>query len=116
MLTGMADAPLLEQLAEADILLIQGLPPDSDYRFKHAPIQDAAYENLPQEPATRRRSTAADSCTFVRPCFAERMPAARLHFGTRAGTKGGGGLNELLGGCPAKSSADGGIWFARPIN
>ena len=36
----------LERLAEADILLVQGLPPDSDYRFKHALIQDAAYENL----------------------------------------------------------------------
>jgi class 3 adenylate cyclase/predicted ATPase len=48
-LAGMEDAPLqiaLERLAEADILLVQGLPPDSDYRFKHALIQDAAYENL----------------------------------------------------------------------
>jgi predicted ATPase len=48
-LTGMADAALqaaLEQLAEADILLVQGAPPDCDYRFKHALIQDAAYENL----------------------------------------------------------------------
>ena len=46
---GMEDAPLqaaLEKLADADILLVQGLPPDSDYRFKHALIQDAAYENL----------------------------------------------------------------------
>ena len=45
----MADAPLqaaLERLAEADILLVQGLPPDSDYRFKHTLMQDAAYENL----------------------------------------------------------------------
>ena len=25
---------------------VQGLPPDADYRFKHALIQDAAYENL----------------------------------------------------------------------
>jgi class 3 adenylate cyclase/predicted ATPase len=46
---GTQDAPLqaaLEQLAEADILLVQGLPPESEYRFKHALIQDAAYENL----------------------------------------------------------------------
>ena len=46
---GMEDAALqaaLERLAEADILLVQGLPPESDYRFKHALIQDAAYENL----------------------------------------------------------------------
>jgi predicted ATPase len=48
-LAGIEDAPLqatLERLAEADILLVQGLPPDSNYRFKHALIQDAAYENL----------------------------------------------------------------------
>jgi predicted ATPase len=46
---GMEDATLqaaLERLAEADILLVQGLPPESDYRFKHALIQDAAYGNL----------------------------------------------------------------------
>ena len=46
---GMEDAPLqmaLDRLADADILLVQGLPPNSDYRFKHALIQDAAYENL----------------------------------------------------------------------
>jgi predicted ATPase len=36
----------LEQLVEADILLVQGLSPDSDYCFKHALIQEAAYENL----------------------------------------------------------------------
>ena len=46
---GMDDAPLqaaLDRLADADVLLVQGLPPDADYRFKHALIQDAAYENL----------------------------------------------------------------------
>jgi predicted ATPase len=46
---GIADAALeagLERLAEADILLVQGVPPLSEYRFKHALIQDAAYENL----------------------------------------------------------------------
>jgi len=48
-IAGMDDEPLqmaLERLAEADILLVQGLPPDADYRFKHALIQDAAYQNL----------------------------------------------------------------------
>ena len=47
--TGMEEAPLqtaLERLAEADILLVQGLPPEADYRFKHALILDVAYENL----------------------------------------------------------------------
>jgi predicted ATPase len=27
-------------------MLVQGLPPEADYRFKYALIQDAAYENL----------------------------------------------------------------------
>ena len=46
---GMDDSTLqtaLERLAEADTLLVQGEPPNSNYRFKHALIQDAAYENL----------------------------------------------------------------------
>jgi predicted ATPase len=46
---GMGDTPLqgaLDRLADADILLVQGQPPDADYRFKHALIQDAAYETL----------------------------------------------------------------------
>jgi hypothetical protein len=44
------EAVVLEQLAEADILLVQGFPPDCDYRFKHALIQDAAYENFLKSP------------------------------------------------------------------
>jgi class 3 adenylate cyclase/predicted ATPase len=47
--SGMEDPPLqlaLERLGEADILLVQGLLPNLNYRFKHALIQDAAYENL----------------------------------------------------------------------
>src|SRR5262245_51213266 len=46
---GMVDTPLqaaLDRLVDADTLLVQGLPPDAEYRFKHALIQDAAYENL----------------------------------------------------------------------
>ena len=46
---GMEDVLLqaaLEKLADADIVLVQGLPPASDYRFKHTLIQDVAYENL----------------------------------------------------------------------
>jgi class 3 adenylate cyclase/predicted ATPase len=47
--TGIDEVPLqtaLHRLAESDILLVRGLPPDASYRFKHALIADAAYENL----------------------------------------------------------------------
>ena len=46
---GMDEALLeaaLEKLSDADIVLVEGVLPESDYRFKHALIQDAAYENL----------------------------------------------------------------------
>ena len=36
----------VERLAEADILFIEGDGPQTNYRFKHALIQDAAYESL----------------------------------------------------------------------
>jgi class 3 adenylate cyclase/predicted ATPase len=36
----------LRQLTEAELLYEQGLPPTSTYRFKHALIQDAAYQSL----------------------------------------------------------------------
>jgi class 3 adenylate cyclase/tetratricopeptide (TPR) repeat protein len=36
----------LERLTEADILFIEGGGPESNYRFKHVLIQDAAYESL----------------------------------------------------------------------
>ncbi|HWY81717.1 MAG TPA: AAA family ATPase, partial [Roseiarcus sp.] len=36
----------LERLAEADILIAEGAGPQANYRFKHALIQEAAYESL----------------------------------------------------------------------
>jgi hypothetical protein len=36
----------LERLADADLLIVEGAPPEANYRFKHALIQDAAYDSL----------------------------------------------------------------------
>jgi class 3 adenylate cyclase/predicted ATPase len=84
----MEDAPLqmaLEQLAEADILLVQGLPPDSDYRFKHALIQDAAYENLlkSRRQALHRRTGEVLRDQFAATAAAE--PELLAHHFTQAG-------------------------------
>ena len=46
---GLDEGPLqsaLERLAEADILFIEGDGPQANFRFKHALIQDAAYDSL----------------------------------------------------------------------
>jgi tetratricopeptide (TPR) repeat protein len=36
----------LDRLADADLLFVEGTPPQATYRFKHALIQDAAFESL----------------------------------------------------------------------
>jgi predicted ATPase len=82
------DAPLqaaLEKLADADILLVQGLPPASDYRFKHALIQDAAYENLLK---SRRQALHRRTAEVLRDQFADTAaakPALLAHHFTQAG-------------------------------
>ena len=85
---GMEDSPLqaaLEKLAEADIVLVQGLPPDSDYRFKHALIQDAAYENLLK---SRRQVLHRRVAEILRDRFADTAaaePEALAYHFTQAG-------------------------------
>jgi len=86
--TGMEDGPLqvaLERLAEADILLVQGVPPESDYRFKHALIQDAAYENLLK---SRRQVLHRRVAEILRDRFAASaaaLPEALAHHFVQAG-------------------------------
>jgi predicted ATPase len=48
-------------LADADLLFVDGVPPGATYRFKHALIQDAAYDSLlrSRRQALHRRAAAA---------------------------------------------------------
>jgi class 3 adenylate cyclase/predicted ATPase len=85
---GIEDAALqasLERLAEADILLVQGLPPDADYRFKHALIADAACENLlkSRRQVLHRRVGEALRDRFA--ATAEAEPELLAHRFTQAG-------------------------------
>jgi predicted ATPase len=75
----------LDRVAEADILLVQGVPPDSEYRFKHALIQDAAYENLLKSRRQVLHHRVADA---LRDKFAESgaaEPELLAHHFTQAG-------------------------------
>jgi class 3 adenylate cyclase/predicted ATPase len=87
-MAGMEDAALqasLERLAEADILLVQGLPPEADYRFKHALIADAAYEYLlkSRRQVLHRRAGEALRDRFA--ATAEAEPELLAHHFTQAG-------------------------------
>ena len=70
----------LERLAEADLLFVEGAPPQANYRFKHALIQDAAYESLLK---SRRQALHGRAAEALREANAE--PEAIAHHFTQAG-------------------------------
>jgi tetratricopeptide (TPR) repeat protein len=51
----------LASLVDADLLFADGVPPEANYRFKHALIKDAAYDSLlkSRRQALHRRAAAA---------------------------------------------------------
>ena len=87
-LADMEDAPLqtaLERLADAGILSVHGSAPVSEYRFRHALIQEAAYENLLK---TRRQLLHRRVAEVLRDRFADTAaaePEVLAHHFTQAG-------------------------------
>ena len=55
----------LDQLADADLLFVEGAPPEAKYRFKHALIQDAAYDSLLKSRRQALHRRAADALREV---------------------------------------------------
>ena len=70
----------LERLAEADILFIEDDGPQANYRFKHALIQDAAYESLLKSHRQALHRRAAEALVA-----ADAEPEAVAHHFTEAG-------------------------------
>ena len=75
----------LERLAEADILFVEGDGAQATYRFKHALIQDAAYDSLLK---SRRQALHAQAAEILRDSASSEAEAVAHHF-TEAG------LNDL---------------------
>src|SRR5271165_5204646 len=70
----------LDRLAESDLVIVEGAPPNGSYRFKHALIQDAAYESLLK---SRRQALHRRAAEALRDANAE--PEAIAHHFTEAG-------------------------------
>jgi class 3 adenylate cyclase/predicted ATPase len=71
----------LERLAQADILFIEGDGPQANYRFKHALIQDAAYDSLLK---SRRQALHARAAEILGESASPEPEAIAHHF-TQAG-------------------------------
>ena len=74
----------MERLLNADLLFIDGAPPQATYRFKHALIQDAAYESLLK---SRRQALHSRAAEILRnePERAAAAPEVIAHHFTEAG-------------------------------
>ena len=118
---GMEDVALqtsLERLADADIVLVQGLPPAADYRFKHALIQDAAYENLLKSRRQVLHRRVAEILRNQRSLDrAATEPEVLAHHFTQAGltmTRSNGGARPATRRCAAPPSRRRSRISARP--
>ena len=75
----------LRQLAEAELLYEQGLPPTATYRFKHALIQDAAYQSLLKSTRQQHHQRIAETLESRFPETASTQPELLAHHYTEAG-------------------------------
>ena len=74
----------LDRLADSDLLFAEGAPPEATYRFKHALIQDAAYDSLLK---SRRQALHRRAAEVLRdqPERAAAEPEVIAHHFTEAG-------------------------------
>src|SRR5205823_285263 len=75
----------LQQLVEAELLYQQGLPPQATYVFKHALIQEAAYESLLKRTRQQYHQCIAQVLESQFPETAETQPELLAYHCTEAG-------------------------------
>jgi predicted ATPase len=75
----------LARLVEAELLYQQGLPPDATYQFKHALIQDAAYQSLLKSTRQRYHQRIAQVFEERFPETCQTQPELLAHHYTEAG-------------------------------
>jgi predicted ATPase len=75
----------LYQLVAAEFLYQQGLPPQATYRFKHALIQDAAYQSLLKSTRQQHHQRIAQVLESRFPETVETQPELLAHHYTEAG-------------------------------
>ncbi len=75
----------LAQLVDAELLFPAGAPPDMRYIFKHALVQDTAYESLLKSRRQLLHQRIAHTLEELFPALAEAEPEVMAHHFSRAG-------------------------------
>ena len=93
----------LQQLVDSELIFRRGSPPDATYTFKHALVQDVAYESLLN---SRRQQIHQRIATTIEGSFPDLVltdPSALAHHYTQAGMSEQA-LPHWFGGRPAGAS------------
>ncbi|WP_245332108.1 BTAD domain-containing putative transcriptional regulator [Bradyrhizobium sp. NAS80.1] len=75
----------LERLTEAGLIARRGTPPDATYTFKHALVQDAAYDTMIRSRRRPLHASIAKGLVERFPALAESLPEVVAHHFTEAG-------------------------------
>ena len=75
----------LEKVADAELIYARGIPPEATYQFKHALIQDAAYEALLKSRRRELHRRVAQTITQKFATIAEAQPEVLARHWTDAG-------------------------------
>jgi class 3 adenylate cyclase/tetratricopeptide (TPR) repeat protein len=75
----------LAQLVTAELIYRRGIPPDAEYTFKHALVQEAAYSTLLRERRRPLHACIAASLEDRFPEIVAAQPALLAHHSTEAG-------------------------------
>lgn len=75
----------LHRLVEAELVFQRGIPPQSTYTFKHALVQDAAYQSQLKRTRQQVHQQIVQIVEEAFPEVVERHPELLAHHGTEAG-------------------------------
>ncbi len=77
----------LRKLTDAELLSVQGIPPEANYRFRHALIQDTAYQSLLKSKREQYHRQIAQTLVERFADRAEAQPQLLAHHYTEANLK-----------------------------
>ena len=78
----------LDQLVAAELIFRRGTPPEATYRFKHALVQDAAYQSLLKRTRQQLHARIAELLESKFPEVVETQPELLARHYTEAGSAG----------------------------
>jgi class 3 adenylate cyclase/tetratricopeptide (TPR) repeat protein len=77
--------PALDDLSQTGLIFVRGTPPEASYVFKHALVQDTAYDSMVRSKRQGIHASIAEALINLQPETVETKPELLAHHFTEAG-------------------------------